>query len=107
MRFELRAICAELRHEILKLDPIRHAQGCPLLGGMAIKCARISRWTKGHALQYSIHRRTDLRTSQARSGQIWFPRCARPAPACPLEFFRLGYPGNIRPLYAPHTDSAA
>src|SRR5262249_15014308 len=54
MRIELRAICAELRHEILKLDPIRHAQGCPLLGGMAIKCDCISRWTKGNALQYSI-----------------------------------------------------
>src|SRR5262249_30329899 len=106
MRFELRAICAELRHEILKLDPIRHAQGCPLLGGMAIKCDRISRWTKGNALQYSIHLRTDLRTSQARSGQIWFPRCARPAPACPLEFFRRGYLRNIHPVCVPRRDSA-
>src|SRR5262249_46475544 len=32
------------------------------------------------------HLRTDLRTSEGRSGQTWSPRCARPTLACPLEF---------------------
>src|SRR5215471_16546426 len=54
LRFELRALCAELRHKILKLNPIRNAQGRPLLGGVAIKCDRVSAWTNGDALQDSV-----------------------------------------------------
>src|SRR5262249_19495852 len=35
------------------------------------------------------------------------PRCVRPVPACPLEFFHREYHRSIRPLCALHTDSAA
>jgi hypothetical protein len=51
--FELRA-CAELRHKVLKLDPILDAQFRPLLGGVPIKCDRISGPANGDALQNSI-----------------------------------------------------
>ena len=54
LRFELRALCAELRHKVLKLDPIRDAQPRPLLGGVAIKRDRVSAWTNGDALQNSV-----------------------------------------------------
>jgi hypothetical protein len=54
LRFELRAPCAELRHKVLKLDPIRDAQCRPLIGGVAIKFDRVSAWTNGDALQNSV-----------------------------------------------------
>jgi len=54
LRFELRALCAELRHKVLKLDPIRDAQCCPIPSGVGIKCDRVSAWTNGDALQNSV-----------------------------------------------------
>src|SRR5262244_3501229 len=54
MQFELLALCAELRHEVLKLDPIRDAQCCPILCGVGIKCDRVSGWTSADAQQNSV-----------------------------------------------------
>src|SRR5437867_2714195 len=54
LRFELRALCTELRHKVLKLDPIRDAQCCPILCGVEIKCDRVSARTNSDALQNCI-----------------------------------------------------
>src|SRR5262249_2573637 len=54
LRFELRALCAKLRHKVLELDPIRDVQCPSLLAGVVIKCDRVSAWTNGDALQNSI-----------------------------------------------------
>src|SRR5262245_50965682 len=55
LRFEfVRTLYAELRHQILKLEPFGDVQHPPLLGSSAIKCDRVSAWTDRDALQYSV-----------------------------------------------------
>jgi hypothetical protein len=55
LRFEfVRPLYAELRHLILKLDPIGAVQHPPLLGGSAIKGDPVTAWTNRDALQNSI-----------------------------------------------------
>src|SRR5262245_48897597 len=54
LRCELLALCAELRHKVLKLDPIRDSQCCPILSGVGIKSDRVSTWTNCDALQNSV-----------------------------------------------------
>ena len=54
LRFELCAICAEIRHDVLKFDPVRDAQRRPLLGSVATKGDRIGLGSKGGALQNSV-----------------------------------------------------